>query len=345
MATEPRTLKTITLAFNGDASEPEIADRMDSVKALFDAWAEIDLRRGVLNNVGTLAWHSIEDTTAPVVYVAIYNTGSFSFVAIEASESEARETMRLAWLCHVEQTGASLDYFEDDAVRVLSGPFGTVFRDDYRLIEGSTKVSTEPPEPDEEDVSLVDFDRVVERLKTEHNISAHVAQTGGNVACVLIGMSEDEPEPDGPMMVYNKMADCVRAPVILGPGWFEGPGWSNGRGSLDELFLSPDDQGQTDAYEPDSEDDIVDMAAFLHSRVVPHLTCKPGDHTFTVECHIRRTHDGNSEDRPCNDDQQRHDSQGRMCCNDCGVLLFHCETTGWYHHADIREPVCFLAKT
>lgn len=347
MADEPRVVKEITIAFNGDPDDPRIAERMDSIKALLAAWDEVDRRREWPDTGGSVAWSGMGDARAPKVCVAVWSSGSYTFTTIGATEDEARQTLRDAWLMHVETVGGTLDHLDADAVWVLSGPAGTAYRDEYRMIEGSHYVSGEPPEPDDEDDEshIIDFDRIAARLMAEHGIPAHVEQTGGNVATLYIGTNADDQEITTPTMAYAHMAECMRAPVLLGPGWFEGPGWTNARGSFDELFLGPDDQGQTKHYEPEDEDDIVKTAAFLYSRVAPHLKCQPKDHVFTVECHIERSHDGNTEHRPCNDDQQHHDKQGRMCCNDCGALLFHCETTGWYHHADITAPVCFLAKT
>lgn len=177
--------------------------------------------------------------------------------------------------------------------------------------------------------TIIDFDRVAARLSAEHDIPAHVEQTGGNVATLYVGTAEGEQEPTEPTMAYNHMADCMRAPVVLGPGWFEGPGWTNARGTLEELFLGPDDQGQTTHYEPESEDDIVETAAFLYDRVEPHLKCKPEDHP--------RDAGGAPKEVP-------RDKDDNLLCVGCGVPIFYCNNTEWYHHADITASVCERAS-
>jgi len=81
----------------------------------------------------------------------------------------------------------------------------------------------------------VDFDKVVELVKAQ-GVAAYVEQTGGGCATILAGpMSEDG-----------------HAVAAAGPGYFDGPGWTCGRGDTDDLYVGPDDQGESDSMTADA---------------------------------------------------------------------------------------------
>lgn len=96
----------------------------------------------------------------------------------------------------------------------------------------------------------INLDRIAERLVTD-GIAAYVEQTGGGCATIMVGEHAADAKGD------------PRYQAVVGPGWFEGPGWTNARAALDELYIGPDDDG--DSYDAvyatkntDTEDTIID---------------------------------------------------------------------------------------
>lgn len=81
------------------------------------------------------------------------------------------------------------------------------------------------------DSTEINFDRVVEILRTTHSVTAYVEQTGGGTATIYAGPTREE-EDWG-----------TRYAAVAGPGWFAGPGWTEGRGIAEDFYIGPDDEG------------------------------------------------------------------------------------------------------
>jgi hypothetical protein len=83
------------------------------------------------------------------------------------------------------------------------------------------------------------------------DIPAFIEQTGGGCATVYAGVP------------YRDADSRVRYPCVAGPGWFEGRRWTQGRASVDEFTVGPDDDGDTTPYYATEADDEVTLAAVI----------------------------------------------------------------------------------
>lgn len=64
------------------------------------------------------------------VCVAMLDTGSFSFVAVDETPTKAREVLRRAWEKHRDQTGARYQWDElVDGVNIIDAELGQAYRD------------------------------------------------------------------------------------------------------------------------------------------------------------------------------------------------------------------------
>lgn len=98
----------------------------------------------------------------------------------------------------------------------------------------------------------VDLDRVVEVLRTVYGVeNAHVRQTGGGTATIYAGPTWEEPDWG------------TRYAVIAGPGWFEGPGFTRPRADTEELYVGPDDDGESRTWSAAGVADDPELVAAL----------------------------------------------------------------------------------
>lgn len=95
----------------------------------------------------------------------------------------------------------------------------------------------------------IDFDEVVRLLK-EADLPAYVEQTGGGTATISVGEKRSNERYD----------------ILVGPGWFEGPGWTNGRGSTDDLYIGPDDEGESNPVRVKQNWDELEVAREVRNQ-------------------------------------------------------------------------------
>lgn len=121
---------------------------------------------------------------------------------------------------------------------------------------------------------ILDLDEVVRLLKEEHHTAAYVEQTGGGCATIYAGVLAEREEPryrwteNGREQVGTELNPRWQA--VAGPGWFEGPGWTNGRATVDEFYVGPDDDGEADPVVATRDWTERDAAAAIAKEVGSH---------------------------------------------------------------------------
>lgn len=63
------------------------------------------------------------------VSIAMAATRHYDFTAVGATPEEARAALLKGWAEHARITGADPDYLLQDAINIVTGPLGQVWRD------------------------------------------------------------------------------------------------------------------------------------------------------------------------------------------------------------------------
>lgn len=58
-----------------------------------------------------------------------------------------------------------------------------------------------------------------------------------------------------------------RYPALAGPGWFDGPAWSQPRASLEEFYIGPDDDGESETASPALDATPESIAAMIVAQI------------------------------------------------------------------------------
>lgn len=94
----------------------------------------------------------------------------------------------------------------------------------------------------------IDFDRLTE-LVNAAGIPAYTAQTGGGTATIHIGTARRDAHGN------------PRYLMLAGPGSFDGPGWTNPKGAAGDLYVGPDDDGESEPWAVSSHETAATVAA------------------------------------------------------------------------------------
>lgn len=84
-------------------------------------------------------------------------------------------------------------------------------------------------------IDVVNLEKVCDILKSG-DIPAYVEQTGGGTATIYAGVP------------YTDSEGNRRFPALCGPGWFDGPGWTHAHATTHDLYIGPDDDGESEYH-------------------------------------------------------------------------------------------------